>query len=69
MHPLARLTADEITAARTVCEKAGLLTSSTRFAYLGLEEPPKWEVLAYRDGDAVDRKVRVILHDMATGRG
>jgi len=67
-HPLQRLTAAEITAARTLFDRAGLLTSTTRFAFLGLEEPPKGEVLAFRPGDAVDRRVRAILLDVADGR-
>jgi primary-amine oxidase len=39
----------------------------TRFAYLGLEEPPKDEVLAFRPGDPVERRARAILLDTATG--
>jgi primary-amine oxidase len=67
-HPLGRLSADEITTARVVLTEAGLVTPTTRFAYLALEEPPKAEVLAHRPGDPVDRRVRAILLDVATGR-
>ena len=38
-HPLRRLSADEITAARTLLTDGGMVTPTTRFAYLGLEVP------------------------------
>ncbi len=66
-HPLDRLTADEIHAARWLFEKQGLLTHTTRFALLALEEPTKAEVLAFRPGATVDRRVRAVLLDVATG--
>ncbi|GAA4971568.1 primary-amine oxidase [Kineococcus glutinatus] len=68
-HPLDRLSAAEIDAARELLEGAGALTPTTRFAYLGLEEPPKAEVLAFTPGDPVERRVRVMLLDTATGTG
>ncbi|MFD3842535.1 hypothetical protein ACFWWC_40775, partial [Streptomyces sp. NPDC058642] len=34
---------------------------------VGLEEAPKHEILAHRDGDAVRRRVNMILIDRATG--
>ena len=40
-HPLDDLSADEIHAARELLVAAGLVTDSTRFAYLGLDEPPR----------------------------
>jgi primary-amine oxidase len=67
VHPLQRLGADEIRQARTLLAEQGLLSESTRITYLGLEEPPKAEVLAFRPGDPVDRRVRAILLDAATG--
>ncbi|WP_030621481.1 primary-amine oxidase [Streptomyces fulvoviolaceus] len=57
-HPLAPLTPDEITASRSILADAGLLTDSTRFVYLGLEEPAK-------HAPSAGRRVRVLLHDMA----
>jgi primary-amine oxidase len=66
-HPLQRLTAEEIRHARALMEKAGLLTLNTRFTFLGLEEPPKDRVLAFRPGDFFDRRVRAVLLDLATG--
>lgn len=68
-HPLAPLTADEIDAAREILAGEGLVTGNTRFVYLGLEEPAKATVLAHKDGDDVERRVRVLLLDRATGLG
>jgi primary-amine oxidase len=68
VHPLQRLAADEIDAARELLARSDLLTDTTRFALLALAEPDKAEVLAYRDGDPVDRRVRAVLLDVATGR-
>jgi primary-amine oxidase len=66
-HPLQRLGAGEIRLAKTLLAEHGLVGAHTRFAYLGLEEPPKGEVLAFRAGEPVERRVRVILLDEATG--
>ena len=61
-HPLEQLTADEVASAREVLTTAGLVVDSTRFVYVGLEEPPKSTLSA---GDSVpDRRVRVLLHDV-----
>ncbi|MDG4826366.1 primary-amine oxidase [Asanoa sp. WMMD1127] len=67
-HPLDRLSAAEIDAARTLFQKQDLLTPTTRFALLALEEPAKHEVLAWRPGDPLDRRVRALLLDVATGQ-
>ena len=66
-HPLQRLSAAEISAARGVLADNGLVGEQTRFTYLGLEEPAKSEVLAFKPGDAIDRRVRAVLLDVATG--
>jgi primary-amine oxidase len=68
-HPLDRLTADEIEATRKILDEADALRPHTRFAYLGLDEPPKDVVLAFRSGDNVSRRVRCFLLDTDTGRG
>ncbi len=68
IHPLDRLTADEITAAADVLRKADLFGDTVRVANLALEEPPKADVLAHVPGDAVDRRVRTVLLDTVTGR-
>ncbi len=65
-HPLARLSEEEINATRELLAAAGVLVESTRFAYIGLAEPDKRQVLA---GEAVPRQVRVLLLDLATGLG
>jgi primary-amine oxidase len=40
-HPLDQLTADEIEEVRSVLSRAGVLADTSRFACVGLEEPPK----------------------------
>mgnify|MGYP001154713869 CR=1 FL=1 len=69
-HPLGSLTPDEFTAVRDLVTAQPDWTDTTRFAYVGLEEPPKPEVLAWQAGDGrlPDRTARVMLLDMATGR-
>ncbi len=69
-HPLGSLTPDEFTAVRDLVTAQPDWTDTTRFAYVGLEEPPKHEVLAWQAGDGPlpDRTARVMLLDMATGR-
>ncbi|MFJ9245856.1 primary-amine oxidase [Streptomyces sp. NPDC101776] len=60
-HPLDPLTPDEITASRELLATAGLVTEATRFAYLGLLDPPK------SAPDQGDRRLRVLLLDTAGG--
>ena len=67
-HPLALLTAEEVATARQVLAEAGLVAASTRFVYVGLEEPDKADVLGWTPGRDVERRVRVLLLDRATGR-
>jgi primary-amine oxidase len=66
-HLLQRLGADEIGRARDLLAEHGLVGEHTRFADLGLEEPPKDEVLAFKAGDPVDRRVRAILLETRSG--
>ena len=66
-HPLARLTAGEIASARDLLVREGLVADTTRFPYLGLEEPPKDEVLGYDPDAPPDRRVRVVLLDVVSG--
>ncbi|GAA1938516.1 primary-amine oxidase [Microbacterium aoyamense] len=66
-HPLASLTAAEIEAVRTIVLALPTTSDATRFAYVGLEEPPKPEVLAWEQGGALpERRARVQLLDMRT---
>ncbi|MDX6356306.1 MAG: primary-amine oxidase [Streptomyces sp.] len=67
-HPLDPLTAGEIAAARAVLEAAGKVTDSTRFPLVLPDEPDRHAAAAHRDGDAVTRRVRVTVLDVATGR-
>lgn len=68
-HPLASLTADEILSIRSAVLASPDATETTRFAYVGLEEPAKPDVLAWEAGDARPaRLARVQLLDMRTGR-
>jgi len=64
-HPLDPATGAEYLAGREILGAAGLLGDTVRFAYYGLDEPPKDEVLA---GRAPDRRLRAFLIDVATGR-
>ncbi|PZF83794.1 tyramine oxidase [Jiangella anatolica] len=66
-HPLQRLSADEIRAARSLLDDNGLVTAATKFALLGLEEPDKLTVLGHRPGDPIDRRIRAVLLDLETG--
>jgi primary-amine oxidase len=63
-HPLDPATGAEFLAGREILTAAGLLSDADRFAYYGLEEPSKDEVLAGRP----DRRLRAFLIDVATGR-
>ncbi len=64
-HPLDPATAAEYLAGRDIMAAAGLRAEPVRFAYYGLEEPPKDEVLA--DTKATDRRLRAFLVNTATG--
>ena len=69
-HPLSSLSAEEFVRVRDLVAAAPDFTPTTRFAYVGLDEPHKLEVLAWQDGAGPlpERRVRVMLLDMATGR-
>jgi len=67
-HPLDPAGAEEYLAGRDIMVAAGLLPdpgrAPVRFAYYGLEEAPKDEVLA---GEAPDRRLRAYLVNTGTG--
>jgi primary-amine oxidase len=67
-HPLDPATAAEYLAGRDIMVAAGLLPEGdagpVRFAYYGLDEPPKGDVLA---GRADERRLRAFLVDTASG--
>src|ERR1700722_2887238 len=63
-HPLDPATADEYLAGRKIMADAGLLADPVRFAYYGLAEPPKQDVI----GDApADRQLRAYLLNLDSG--
>jgi primary-amine oxidase len=71
-HALDPLSADEMIAARAILTAAGLITDTTRFAYLGLEEPaknpdePAGSVAEPGGGTvAPERRARAFLHDLS----
>jgi primary-amine oxidase len=63
-HPLDPATADEYLTGRKIMADAGLLTDPVRFAYYGLEEPPKQDVLG---GAPADRRLRAYLLNLDSG--
>ncbi len=66
-HPLDPVSAAEYLAGRQILAAAGLLAESVRFAYYGLEEPAKDEVLAGPASQPPDRRLRAFLIDVANG--
>ena len=65
-HPLDGLTGDEIRKASEILRAAGEADDKTLYPLIELKEPPKAEVLAWKEGDTLDRKVIV---DFATPEG
>ena len=63
-HPLDPATAEEYRAGREILTAAGLLTDPVRFAYYGLEEPSKDEILSGRQGE---RRLRAFLLNQKNG--
>ncbi|WP_427016074.1 primary-amine oxidase [Pseudarthrobacter sp. P1] len=66
-HPLDPLGPAEISAARAVLADAGRLVPTSRFPQVLPVEPDKAAMLAYRPGDAFDRRVILTVLDTATG--
>ena len=66
-HPLDPADGAEFLAGRQILADAGLLGDTVRFAYYGLEEPPKDEVLAAPPDGRPGRRLRAFLIDVATG--
>ncbi len=61
-HPLALPTEAEIDEVRSIVVAAGLVGETTRFVYVGLDEPDKY--LVYVRPEATERRFRVLLHDV-----
>jgi primary-amine oxidase len=66
-HPLDPADGAEFLAGRQILADAGLLGDTVRFAYYGLEEPPKDEVLTGPPAGRPGRRLRAFLIDVATG--
>ena len=62
-HPLDPLAADEIRTAVAVVRKAQDLGDETRFPLITLREPDKGAVIAFRDGDPLDRDAFIVVLD------
>jgi primary-amine oxidase len=60
-HPLAMLTAAEVTAARAVLADAGELPDGALVAHVVVDEPTKDVLAAWSPGDPVPRRVRVLV--------
>jgi primary-amine oxidase len=60
-HPLDPLSAEEITATVEALRKAGHVTDATRFPSIGLLEPAKAEVAAWRPGTSTARRAEAVV--------
>ena len=59
-HPLDGLTADELAAINSILKDNGVVTDETLYPVIDLQEPPKADVLAWKNGgDTPDRKAMV----------
>jgi primary-amine oxidase len=64
VHPLSPTSAAEIAQVKEVLTEAGLVSGSSRFVYVGLNESSKSDVQAFTPGAPVDRSFIVYLHDV-----
>ncbi len=64
-HPLEPLTADEFRQTASILRREGRVSDSFRFASIELKEPPKSEVRAWRQGDAVQRTSFAVVFNRA----
>jgi len=60
-HPLAALTAEEISAAVALARTDPRITDEARFAYIGLVGPSRREVRDWAPGRPVERRVRLMV--------
>ncbi len=59
-HPLDMLTGEEIERAVALVRSTGRLSERTLFAHVVLDEPDKAELAQWKEGDPVERAVRVL---------
>lgn len=57
--------AAELTQVRGILAAAGLVSENTRFAYLGLLDPPRGEAVHSAGHDGAGRRFRAFLHDVS----
>src|SRR5580704_18115393 len=60
-HPLDALTSDEYSVVLEIIKASGHLDALSRFAGVNLHEPPKQEVLRWRQGDPFRREALAII--------
>ncbi len=60
-HPLDSLRPDEVSRAVAAVRSTGRISESALFSTVTLDEPAKSVLAAHRDGDTVDRRVRMII--------
>ena len=58
-HPLDMLTGEEIERAVAIVRATGRVPEGALFAHVVLHEPDKADLARWKDGDPVDREVRV----------
>jgi len=63
VHPLDLLSTEEIESAATILRQSNPAFAAARFVSIGLDEPPKEQVLAHRDGDRIDRRAFLVVRD------
>ena len=62
-HPLDGLTAPEHWTVYETLKASGKVDAKTRFPLIQLKEPPKEEVLAWKQGQALRREALVVVAD------
>ena len=67
-HPLDSLSTEEFNRTTAALRASGDLIPSRRFASITLDEPAKATVLAWREGDPIDRRSLSVLWDRADNK-
>ena len=67
-HPLDPLDADELIAIRDILAKSDRFSADTNFAWIGLDEPPKAAVAAFRPGADMPRRAALDAIDDEKGK-
>ena len=67
-HPLDSLSTEEFRRTTAALRAGGQLTPTRRFASITLDEPAKATVLAWRDGDPIQRRSLSVLWDRSDNK-